>query len=603
MTTLSLGSRSLSVRQAVDLLTTHLDAIVQVEFFTIPVYLTGVYSFSREAVYYVDPTPAPGQPVQPLYDMQQNALSVAVQEMYHLQLASNLCNALRPGGPPPDIPQLSLASDQPTPIPHLCNADGTSVMLPGLGSLPALLDTMIRIEAPDPSGTYPEPNDSATYQSISDLYHATAQLIGLVAQAALAAPDAEDAPPFDGGKQVSYGTFTSTYTWNTIPQGSTGGPESAVKAINAITDQGEGRDVLQSPVVQKLLGMLVKSGGDGDVHQEFQPKANTRFSAYGMYTHETRFEQLKAALSTPDYQRWQADVKAKYQAEGYDNLDVFYPGDGVPITIELPTPPPAAAQVQNAINVLWSCLVDSLISGFSSGKLSDTYTGSGSEGIATFNDVMMVFKYGLPLLWTTGSVPSYAYSSGTQPQDVKAAFDVADPFYLAHWDAKTAALRADPSFPRNSCQGLNTCAGFGWGGMGTQPGDGACATADLHSCGGGNNCTSQGGCGFLSWSADGSTLLPPEQQWIPGLNQCKNLGGCQTPVGAQQVFSSDGKKTIDAQTKWTQAQRDALDALAGTNVWERARTLRGFSTTPPPPADPSYDGLKRRQSVEPTSAE
>ena len=50
MTTLSLGNRTVSMRDAVSMLGTHLKAIVSVEFFTIPVYLTAVYSFTANAL-------------------------------------------------------------------------------------------------------------------------------------------------------------------------------------------------------------------------------------------------------------------------------------------------------------------------------------------------------------------------------------------------------------------------------------------------------------------------------------------------------------------------------------------------------------------------
>ncbi|HEV7241159.1 MAG TPA: ferritin-like domain-containing protein [Thermoanaerobaculia bacterium] len=605
MTTVTVGSRTIPIQEAIDKLTTHLQAIVAVEFFTIPVYLTGVYSFTRKALEYVDPNASDDDDLQPLNKMQQKALSVAVQEMYHMQLAANLCNALCVT---PQIEAPKLPHDAPVIVPHLVNADGSSVELTKLGNFPAMLEAFIRIEQPDAPGSgYPEPNDTATYQSISDLYHATAQLIGLVATAALETP-ADDVPPFDCDKQVSYGTFTPTYTWNTIPQGDTSAPTSAMKAINAITDQGEGKDILQSPVLKKVFGAMLKSGIDvevGNVDPEFQPKKGSRFAEFGMWAHEDRFTQLRDLMKTIDYQKWQAAVKKEYHDDGGYAIDVFYPGDGVPIKSELPSPPPSYEQLQDAVNVLWSVVVDSLASGFGSGELSDSYPATDAPDVATFNDVMLVFKYGLPLLWQSGNVPSFTYLSNVTSAQVKAAFDVADPFYLAHWDDKTAELRKNPDWPLNSCQGLNTCAGRGWGGLGTKPGDGQCATADFHTCGGNNHCTNQGGCGFLSAKPpDWKEYLPPEQQWIPGINQGAQLGGCQTPIGTLQVFSSDDKATIDQQTgpDWTAKAKLALKSLAGKNVWEHARTLRGFPTTPPSPTPP-YDGSKRRAAVQATSVE
>src|SRR5881628_2071160 len=118
MTTAPIGNRTLTLTQLVTWLTTHLNATVAVEFFTIPVYLTAIYSFSNRALAFIDPAAGPHDPQRPLFDMQQRLLSVAVQEMYHMQLAANLCNAL---GETPQVPQLPLPPDKPSAVPHLNN--------------------------------------------------------------------------------------------------------------------------------------------------------------------------------------------------------------------------------------------------------------------------------------------------------------------------------------------------------------------------------------------------------------------------------------------------------------------------------------------------
>src|SRR5208282_31129 len=45
------------------------------------------------------------------------------------------------------------------------------------------------------------------------------------------------------------------------------------------------------------------------------------------------------------------------------------------------------------------------------------------------------------------------------------------------------------------CRGLNTCKGLGKGGKNDCAGQGACATAESHTCGGDNACAGLGGCG------------------------------------------------------------------------------------------------------------
>ena len=63
------------------------------------------------------------------------------------------------------------------------------------------------------------------------------------------------------------------------------------------------------------------------------------------------------------------------------------------------------------------------------------------------------------------------------------------------------------------CKGLNTCNGKGKGGENACAGQGACFTANEHTCHGENECKGQGGC-------DG--------MW--GANACQGKGGCGVPL-------------------------------------------------------------------------
>ncbi len=120
----------------VELLQRHLQAIVEVEFFTIPLYLTAVYSFTEIAL------EAPST----LYTVQQEALSVAVQEMYHLQCACNILNAFTVT---PTIPKLTIPAGTDLPIPHL--VQNGRPLTTRLGALPAAIASMIDIESPIPT--------------------------------------------------------------------------------------------------------------------------------------------------------------------------------------------------------------------------------------------------------------------------------------------------------------------------------------------------------------------------------------------------------------------------------------------------------------------
>lgn len=119
----------------------------------------------------------------------------------------------------------------------------------------------------------------------------------------------------------------------------------------------------------------------------------------------------------------------------------------------------------------------------------------------------------------------------------------------------------------HACQGLNACAGHGFGGSGTMPGDGDCATALEHTCGGTNECRGQGGCGYRT---------------VPNENACKGQGGCGAPIPAAQVFHIDQYK---GQLVWDQARAllEARMAAAGREVAPR-------------PGAPS----RRRKALQPT---
>ena len=638
MPNLQVGAMTLSLEQATDLLTTHLKAIVGVEFFTIPVYLTAVYSFTDEALAYQETSD--GKTSNPLFTMQQNALSVAVQEMLHLQLACNLVSSL---GDTPDIPQLDLQAGQTITIPHLKNAQGQPQTMK-LGNLPEALDAFLAIESPDPAHQFPPPNAQAEYASISDLYHATLELLGLVAQAA----NDTSTPTFTDRNQVAYGTFPPTYP--DMPMKVTN-PASAVTAASAIADQGEGQPltpVANARVSRALalfgFGNKAATGDEPNVAPQFRPEESSRFGPFGMYAHFTRFQQIRQQLGSADFQRWDAAVRAAYRKKDPSlDLGSFYPGSGKPVTIELPTQYPLTANdVTNCNNLTWSWITSQLSSGFGDGRLSPTY--STDPDAPSFTETMIAFKYVIALIWKFAQVPSFVPQQGVTGAAVQQAMDVADPLCLFHWDSKTRSLkkRLHPPFMENACHGLNSCSGMGWGGFADGPGNGACATADPHTCGGNNDCSGAGGCGFLVsptgeacksgkqmqrvamnalrgdagpgplCGSKTSELLPPCAEWIPGMNSCAHLGGCQTPIGTLQVFSSGAREQIEQQGPrggWTPKAKQALLDLCGKPVWDHARALLaeamgGKVADPHAPVKEGpilYDGKLRRSMIQPTS--
>jgi hypothetical protein len=125
----------------------------------------------------------------------------------------------------------------------------------------------------------------------------------------------------------------------------------------------------------------------------------------------------------------------------------------------------------------------------------------------------------------------------------------------------------------HSCCGLNECAGLGKNGSGTMPGNGSCATANVHGCSGGNDCKGQGGCGYAAGSDTGP---------IAAANDCKGLGGCASPIGSGDAKPGEPLPVCS----WTY---QSGTIYTGQNVWQKGRealeqrmTAKGKQVGPSP---------------------
>lgn len=539
------------LQQVLSCLHAHLNAICAVEFYTIPLYLTATYSFSVAAgnsSYQFTPSDncdGSSNPQTLFWWMQQKSLSVAVQEMYHLQCASNIANAA--GFHPSLDPS---AFDWSGPIPHLSSVKGV-----GLNSLPEVLDVLIGIETPN-GGTFPPPNIEVEYDSISALYHATLTLLDIVVAAESLLP-LQPGPVLGGGSpqaplvapdQMNYLTFQSRYTYTVVRCA-----DDIAHLANAVSFQGEGSGVVADfaasfPNLAKVL-QAGDDGSNGQVPTQYQPSKGSRFARWDCVSHYQRFVALKAMIaSNRDYANAAGQLPA---------------GRSVFNAIGTPDPDrPAwvasAAALQNCINLAYSRTLDVINQGMVAGGGLDP-SNPGSR--YTFTQVMTSFKYLIPQLWQWGQVPTFSYVAGVTDAQLQAAFDTADPLCLYHWDAVTQQIREQQPDDVNVCQGLNSCQGLGWGGLGTQAGDGACASADIHTCSGGNSCKHKGACGFVATDSSGKPY-PCDDLWVPGWNACKGQGGCQVPISTQQKFSGSLPPSCTGRA-----------VKAGDSVWDEARKL------------------------------
>ena len=571
--------------QVLHCLQNHLQAICAVEFYTIPLYLTATYSFSIAAGN-SDYTFTPANSCQAVGEknlfwwMQQQAVSVAVQEMYHLQCASNIANAM---GVHPKLDPAAFTWKGA--VPHLPN-----VIVDGLNNLPNTLSALEAIEHPNPSGQFPPPNQQVEYDSISALYHATLTLLDIILAfdallpfepgPVISNPGTASQPAPD---QIEYLTFKNRYKYNVVSC-----RNDIAHLANAVSFQGEGASLTKS-FQQKFpnLAAVMSASSNADttkIPEQYQPTSSSRFARWDCWSHYDRFVDLETSITSgQDYAKAAAALPAGrtvFNSAGAQDPD-------------RPDWVPAAAIIQQCLNVVYSYTLDIIN--------ASMVTGGGLDNPnqeITFTQAMTSFKYLIPQIWQWGQIPNFTYVAGTTAAKVQTAMDAADPLCLYHWDAATLTLRKAHPDELNACQGLNSCSGRGWGALSTKAGDGACATLDIHTCVDGNSCKGQGACGFVA-SDNNDKPYPCDDLWVPGQNSCNGKGGCQVPIATKQRFSGTLPPGCNKQ------------ALAGTAVWDEARKLLGVKQHLSPPLPTpivknipggvDYDGDKRRAAISATS--
>lgn len=212
----------------------HLQGVVDLELWTIPYYMTAMYSIK-------DPSSTPYRLIQ----------SIVYQEMLHAQLASNIANAygLSPVFSAPvydggTVPHVDFNLDVPNP---------TDIFTPYSTELGPLdekrINTMCLVEYPE-WDTQRQPDlreDVKDYGSIAEFYDAV--VVGM----------AELRQHLRGGvKQVDYfGDFYQNAPQLTITRDGSEGFNQAVRLVQIITEQGEGQ-----------------SEGDADVPPQYRNTAD-----------------------------------------------------------------------------------------------------------------------------------------------------------------------------------------------------------------------------------------------------------------------------------------------------------------------------------------
>jgi hypothetical protein len=234
----------------------HLQGAVDLELWTIPYYMTVMYSIK-------DPSCAPYRLIQ----------AAVYQEMLHAQLASNVCNAYgysptfaAPVYQGEAVPHINFSFDEPDP---------TQVFTPYSAELGPLdenrLNTMCLVEYPEWQ-TERQPDlkeDVFDYGSIGEFYDAI--LVGMCELRRHVRGDV---------KQVDYfGDFYQNYPQLTITKDGEQGYLQAVKLVDIITEQGEGQ-----------------TEGDADVPPQYQ---NTADGFVESWPHFRKFMSIRELARRP----------------------------------------------------------------------------------------------------------------------------------------------------------------------------------------------------------------------------------------------------------------------------------------------------------------
>lgn len=249
----------------------HLQAAVDLEFWTIPFYMSAMYSIQDRKS-----------------DAFQKIQSVLNQEMLHVQLAANIANAygLSPVFQAPvyqgqTVPHLNYALDNPDPRPKY------SPFSAEIGPFDLeRVNTMCLIEYPEwYTGHTPDLHDDVTeYGSIGEFYAAVAYGAGLLKD------------QLRGGvRQVDlFSAFYRNAPTLTITDSGEAGFRQAAMLVDMICDQGEGTQT-------------------GGIRREFQ---NTADDSWADETHYTKFTQIRDSKPWPLTYPLKHDHAAEQRLQG-----------------------------------------------------------------------------------------------------------------------------------------------------------------------------------------------------------------------------------------------------------------------------------------------
>jgi len=609
-------------------------AAVNVELFTIPLYMTSLYSLqgthkiNGANEFYLgrrwpgmSTSAAPGTPNQDAFN---KIFGVFIAEMLHLQLASNLCKTV---GVDPDFNSPLLQDDNygwicygpdHTVLPHILdfrdtipphnqirvkldalNADQVKLFL-AVEETEAMAESIIREDKKDkyfpkvPFANWTAEStevDLPMFGSIGAMYYCLWEYFSLQYSDGTTLWDNVFQPGSiqqdifnivtKGHPKIEYPGIHATVTDNESDKALL----QVMNIINAITDQGEGSGVV--PEIQKRLGLSVLKA----VQHQFQPDEEALKKDYPSYTDKGDPAPSADAAArggkngAMDHYEIFGAVQELIEAGGIVTWDMWHAQGNSWTADDLKTADydknqykqlPKAEDIANALNRLKKENTDKNFK-----QLSQAVAGA-IAGITTvlydyWQDPDGNFPY--PSMSGSGDRMAICWAIFGRTPDLSFGIDPRTDGVLYH-----------------ACQGMNLDP--------TQPNPDSCAGVEVyHTCRGSNDCHAQGGCGFVQpvtggggcsakvnyafYKAPEGNLCggkpkPPAKLFsAPSDNKCSTLGGCAVPISASQMYPAPAEGDLPVMQlydfteqggEWTSVPIGTMDYAEGDLVYDIAWT-------------------------------
>ncbi|UXI03263.1 ferritin-like protein [Photobacterium sp. TY1-4] len=569
-------------------------AAVNVELFTIPLYMTALYSVqgmhqinSKGSTLYTGrwwpgSAPTAGEALTTNAQVFNKVYSVFVAEMLHLQLASNMASTL---GFTPVFTSSALQSEDngwqcynnTSQIPHILDFSDWKGTDPDLSQLKVALRAMdstqvelfLAIEETEdraremlrnPQVTQAGGTETAKYFEEAPYNWFSASMtendlpmFGSIGHMYLCYWQYLEIEYSDGSTLLGHLLAAKNGQrdqFNNVPPrnmqqypgiDATIGPTldevkiQLINNINAITDQGEGADVVKNILERWSEQSWVKvfqSNMLNAVQQRFQPdkealnldypgyddegnkttlpsgSAQARFEN-GDKDHFELFEQVKTLISQPDYLTW--DQWHQQHPDTPWTADMLGK-DGAPNL-------PSTEAIADALNRLNSVA-----------ERDNTYQLFSQAAVGTIKGITTA----LNRYWAEPDAEFPSPAMGGSGDRISICWAVTGRCP----DLVTGIANQQSGTLYHACQGMAM-----YPETGTTEGkeaENSCANVlSYHSCKGSNECKTQGGCGFVQSASGGGSCSSSAAKGLksaPADNLCGGFGGCAVPISASQLF-------------------------------------------------------------------